>query len=76
MTKATLSFERDIRPLFREGDRAAMIKASDLWSGTDVAAHGEAIAARLRDGSMPRDVVWPAERVSTFAQWLAAGAQP
>ena len=68
MTKATLSFERDIRPLFREGDRAAMIKAFDLWSVADVAAHGEAIAARLRDESMPCDEAWPAERVSTFAQ--------
>ena len=76
MTKTTLSFERDIRPLFREGDRAAMIKAFDLWSVADVAAHGEAIAARLRDESMPCDEAWPAERVSTFAQWLAAGAQP
>jgi hypothetical protein len=76
MTKTTLSFEQDIRPLFRDGDRAAMIKAFDLWSVADVAAHGEAIAARLRDGSMPCDEAWPAERLSTFAQWRAAGAQP
>ena len=72
----TLSFERDIKPLFRDSDRAAMRKAFDLWSVTDVAAHGDAIAARLRDGSMPCDGPWPAERVATFTNWLDAGAKP
>jgi hypothetical protein len=28
---AQLSFERDVRPLFREKDRDAMLKAFDLW---------------------------------------------
>jgi hypothetical protein len=72
----TLSFERDIKPLFRDSDRAAMRKAFDLWSATDVAAHGDAIAARLRDGSMPCDGPWPAERVAAFINWLDAGAKP
>jgi hypothetical protein len=71
-----LSFERDIKPLFRDSDRAAMGKAFDLWSGSDVAAHGEAIAARLRDGSMPCDGPWPAENVATFTRWLDTGAHP
>ena len=31
-----------------------MSKAFDLWSASDVVAHGDAIAARLHDGSMPR----------------------
>jgi hypothetical protein len=70
------SFERDIKPLFRASDRASMSKAFDLWSAADVAAHGEAIAARLRDGSMPCDGPWPAAQVETFARWLDAGAQP
>ena len=34
-----LSFERDIRPLFREKDRTSMLRAFDLWSFTDVVAH-------------------------------------
>ena len=62
MPAATLSFERDIKPLFREKDRTSMSKAFDLWSATDVAAHGEAILGRLRDGSMPCDGAWPAAR--------------
>jgi hypothetical protein len=76
MSDTDLSFERDIRPLFRESDRIAMSRAFDLWSVSDVAAHGEAIAARLRDGSMPCDERWPAERVATFVKWLGAGAKP
>jgi hypothetical protein len=76
MPDATLSFERDIKPLFREKDRTSMSKAFDLWSATDVAAHGQAILGRLRDGSMPCDGAWPAANVDTFASWLSEGAHP
>jgi hypothetical protein len=76
MPDATLSFERDIKPLFREKDRTAMSRAFDLWSATDVAAHGTAIASRLRDGSMPCDGPWAAGQVETFTRWLDAGARP
>jgi hypothetical protein len=75
MSDSDLSFERDIKSLFRESDRTAMSKSFDLWSVSDVTAHGEAIAARLRDGSMPCDAPWPAERVAIFASWLEAGAK-
>jgi len=70
------SFERDIKPLFRDSDRSAMSKAFDLWSADDVASHGDAIAARLSDGSMPCDGPWPAEQVATFKKWLDAGGPP
>jgi hypothetical protein len=76
MSDTALSFERDIKPLFRDSDRAAMSKAFDLWSASDVAAHGEAIAARLQNGSMPCDGAWPAAQVETFTKWLEDGAQP
>jgi transcriptional regulator with XRE-family HTH domain len=35
---AGLSFERDIRPMFREKDRDSMLRAFDLWSHSDVHA--------------------------------------
>jgi hypothetical protein len=69
-----LSFASDIKPLFRDSDRDAMRAAFDLWSATDVRAHGEAIAARLRDGSMPCDGAWPVDRVALFDRWLAEGS--
>ena len=45
-----LSFEQDIKPLFREGDRQAMEWAFDLWSYNDVAGNSDAILERLRKG--------------------------
>ena len=50
-----------------------MLRQFDLWSYDDVAARSDAILARLRDGSMPCDGAWPAERVDRFEDWLAAG---
>ena len=70
-----LSFERDIRPLFREKDRTSMLKAFDLWSDTDVVAHQDAILGQLRSGNMPCDGAWPAEKVSLFADWIGQGSQ-
>lgn len=69
-----LGFETDIKPLFREEDREAMRGAFDLWAYPDVVAHGEAIAQRLADGTMPCDSAWPAERVEVFQRWLGEGA--
>jgi hypothetical protein len=70
------SFASDIRPLFRESDRTAMARAFDLWSYDDVVGHGQAIAGRLKDGSMPCDGRWPADRVALFERWLSDGSAP
>ena len=73
VTDETISFERDIKPLFREGDRQSMKAAFDLWSYDDVARNSDAIVERLRDGSMPCDGAWPDEQVALFESWMAAG---
>ena len=73
---AQLSFERDIRHMFREKDRNSMLKAFDLWSYSDVQAHQDAILERLRNGTMPCDGVWPPEHVATLERWIAAGSLP
>jgi hypothetical protein len=73
---AGLTFERDVRPLFREKDRDSMLKAFDLWSPSDVQAHQDAILQRLRDGTMPCDGAWPPGHVALFAQWIASGSAP
>jgi hypothetical protein len=72
-TSASIGFETDIKPLFREGDRQAMLGAFDLWSHTDVSAHADAILRAVDDGSMPCDMTWPAEQVAVFRSWLDAG---
>ena len=68
-----ISFDRDIKPLFRDGDRESMLSTFDLWSYDDVAGWSDAILTKLRDGSMPCDGVWPDERVALFEGWVAAG---
>jgi len=52
---AGLSFERDVRRMFREKDRDSMFKAFDLWSHSDVQEHQDAILERLRNRTMPCD---------------------
>jgi hypothetical protein len=75
---ADLSFERDLKPLFRESDRATMLSVAsfDLWKRDDVAANSQAILERLGDGSMPCDGPWPADRVDVFRRWMDAGMPP
>jgi len=71
---AKVGFDADIKPLFREKDRDAMLKLFDLWSYSDVAAHADAIAQRLSNGTMPCDGAWPAEQVELFERWVQEGA--
>jgi hypothetical protein len=68
-----VGFDADIKPLFREKDRDSMRGAFDLWSYTDVQAHADAIAERLKNGSMPCDGAWATEKVELFARWIEQG---
>ena len=76
MSAEPVSFERDVKPLFRERDRQSMSFAFDLWSYDDVRARADDIAARLRDGSMPCDGAWNDDRVAVFQRWIDGGLAP
>jgi hypothetical protein len=69
-----IRFDEDIKPLFRERDRDSMKWAFDLWSHDDVAASGDAILGRLKNGSMPCDGAWPEEQIDLFQRWVDSGA--
>ena len=71
-----VSFEQDIRPLFRERDIGSMSFAFDLASYEDVRDNAEAIYGRLSNGSMPCDGAWPDENVKRFRAWIDGGSQP
>ena len=75
MSADSPSFEADVKPLFREGDRRSMEFAFDLWSYDDVVQDADAILGRLRNGSMPCDGAWPDEQVELFQRWIDAGKQ-
>ena len=72
----TVSFEANVKPLFREHDRESMTWAFDLWSHDDVQAHAADILQQLSSGTMPCDGAWPADRVAVFQRWTESGFQP
>ena len=62
-----LSFERDIRPLFRDtGVDAMQNYGFDLSSYAEVKNKVQAIYATLAEGTMPCDGAWPKDRVATL----------
>jgi hypothetical protein len=68
-----VSFERDVKPLFRSVDYESMAWAFDLSSYDEVKDHAAAILERLREGSMPCDGEWPEEHVARFQRWTETG---
>ena len=42
-------------------------------SDDDVRTHADAILDRVRNGSMPCDGAWPAEKIDAFQRWVSAG---
>ena len=73
MSAEPVSFERDVRPLFRESDRDAMSWAFDLWAHDDVSENADRILGALENGSMPCDGGWDSGRVETFRRWVDGG---
>ncbi len=70
---STPTFEAEIKPLFREKDRARMEWAFDLWRYDDVKEYADQILERLEDGDMPCDFQWPAEQIEAFRDWMQGG---
>jgi len=71
-----VSFETDIRPLFREGDVACMKPAGVLLDDAAwmcVAANAQHVYGAVASGKMPPDAPWTAERVALFKGWMDAG---
>jgi hypothetical protein len=69
-----LSFERNIKPLFRDFDRGSMLTFGlDLHDYQQVKDRADDILARLEDGTMPCDGAWPPERIATFRDWRDQG---
>jgi len=68
-----LSFERDIKPMFRTKDRDSMLQAFDLFDYEDVVAHRDAIAGALRSGRMPCDGAWSDSQVDQLQRWIDQG---
>lgn len=70
---ANPSFEKHIKPLFREEDQKAMDFSFDLWDYDDVKDNSTAILAEVEGGGMPCDGAWPEDRIALFRSWVDAG---
>jgi truncated hemoglobin YjbI len=66
-------FDRDIRPLFSDRDRQAMLWAFDLGDGASVRANAVAILRQLEAGRMPCYGAWPVGRTALFRAWIESG---
>ncbi len=68
-----LSFERDIKPMFRAKDRDSMLQAFDLFDYGDVVERSDAIVGALRSGKMPCDGAWSDSQVDQLQRWIDQG---
>jgi len=71
-----VSFEAQVKPLFRPKDQQSMLRHFDLWSYEDVSAHADAILNRVRAGTMPCDGAWPETSVDVLQRWVDGGKAP
>lgn len=76
---ATLSFARDIRPMFTEMDIAHMRKVMDLSNRESVLEHADAIYKTVSSGTMPPpssgEGRWSTEMCAKFKLWIDQGGQ-
>jgi hypothetical protein len=71
-----LSFAKDIRPLFRDGDVKCMAPAGvrlDDPAWMCVAANAQTVYHAVSTGAMPPDAPWTEERVKMFKSWMDEG---
>jgi hypothetical protein len=71
-----LTFTKDIRPLFRDGDVRCMatkgVPLDDpVWMC--VPANAQDVYDEVSAGRMPPDAPWPPDRISLFKRWMEAG---
>jgi len=76
----TLSFAKDIRPMFTEMDIAHMKAMMDLSDRDSVLSHSEAIYGVVSNGSMPPswsgEPRWTPEMCAKFKAWKDQGGLP
>ena len=71
----TPTFANEIKPLFRESDREAMLASFALWSYDDVRSNASRILGAVSGGSLPCDGPWPSEKVDLLKRWIDGGAR-
>jgi hypothetical protein len=70
-----VSSQAHIELLFRGHDSTSMSFAFVLRPAAGLREQVAEILARLRDGSMPSDGEWSAEKAGVFQRWTESGFQ-
>jgi hypothetical protein len=69
-----LSFEGDIKPLFRQFDIDSMKSMGlDLENYEDVKNMSNEILKRVEKGDMPCDEPWSEDKIDIFRRWIEEG---
>ena len=71
-----VSYEKDIKPLFRAKDRDSMKGSFDLWDYADVVRLADPILHAVSSGKMPCDGAWPPAQVDLLTRWINGGKLP
>lgn len=80
VSDASLSFAKDIRPMFTQMDIDHMSGMMDLSDRDSVFANADAIYTTVSDGSMPPpnsgEPRWTPEMCAKFETWMEQGGPP
>ncbi len=79
MSQSTVSYAKDVKPLFTEVDRNHMSFMFDLWSYDEVKSHANDIYDAVSNQTMPPPGAggpWPQSRIDKFKEWIDGGCQP
>ncbi|MFN2445054.1 MAG: hypothetical protein ABR606_05655 [Vicinamibacterales bacterium] len=73
-----LSYEADIRPMFRNRDVESMKQfgSFDLSRFEHVRIHASRIYSRLASKTMPCDDPWSEDQIARFKDWMDGGMAP
>lgn len=74
----TVSYAKDVRPLFTDIDLDHMSFMFDLGSYDDVKSNASDIYGAVSGGTMPPapEGPWTPDKVRTFKAWIDGGCQP
>ncbi len=75
LSESILSYQTDIRPLFRDFDLETLKRFDriDLNSLDSVRAHIETLRERLQAGKLPYDACWSSKQIALFRRWINQG---
>ncbi|MDJ0600473.1 MAG: ferritin-like domain-containing protein [Crocosphaera sp.] len=75
ISKSDLSYQADIRPLFREFDYETLQRFDniDLSDIENVRENIHTLQDRIQAGKLPYDACWPSKKIALFRRWVDEG---